>query len=93
MDAESPQHESQTRILAGLLALKWLSRWLESGRWYLFGIYCLIASAVIFYLHTRGFWSIFGMHIVFLRTVKGSFFLRKSHFAMCLRSTPIPKMP
>jgi undecaprenyl-diphosphatase len=42
-------------FIAGLLALKWLSRWLESGRWYLFGIYCLIASAAVFYLHTRGF--------------------------------------
>jgi undecaprenyl-diphosphatase len=42
-------------FLAGLVALKWLSNWLESGRWYLFGIYCLIASAAVFYLHTRGF--------------------------------------
>jgi undecaprenyl-diphosphatase len=42
-------------FLAGLLALRWLSRWLESGRWYWFGIYCLIASAVVFYLHIRGF--------------------------------------
>ena len=42
-------------FLAGLVALKWLSSWLESGRWYLFGIYCLLASAVVFYLHTRGF--------------------------------------
>ena len=41
-------------FIAGLLALRWLSRWLESGRWYLFGIYCLAASAVVFYLHTRG---------------------------------------
>jgi undecaprenyl-diphosphatase len=40
---------------AGLLALKWLSSWLESGRWYWFGIYCLVASAAVFYLHTRGF--------------------------------------
>jgi undecaprenyl-diphosphatase len=40
---------------AGLLALKWLSSWLESGRWYLFGLYCLAASAGVFYLHTRGF--------------------------------------
>src|SRR6266700_3138023 len=31
-------------FLAGLVALKWLSSWLEEGRWYLFGIYCLIAS-------------------------------------------------
>lgn len=42
-------------FLAGLIALKWLSSWLESGRWYLFGIYCLIASVGVYYLHTRGF--------------------------------------
>jgi undecaprenyl-diphosphatase len=42
-------------FLAGLLALQWLSRWLETGRWYLFGIYCLLASTVVFYLHSRGF--------------------------------------
>ena len=42
-------------FLAGLLALKWLSSWLESGRWYLFGIYCLFASGFVFYLHARGF--------------------------------------
>jgi undecaprenyl-diphosphatase len=42
-------------FVAGLAALKWLSSWLESGRWYLFGIYCLAASAGVFYLHARGF--------------------------------------
>jgi undecaprenyl-diphosphatase len=42
-------------FLAGLVALKWLSSWLENGRWYLFGIYCLVASGVVFYLHTRGY--------------------------------------
>lgn len=42
-------------FLAGLIALKWLSTWLEADRWYLFGIYCLIASAIVFYLHSRGF--------------------------------------
>jgi undecaprenyl-diphosphatase len=42
-------------FLAGLVALMWLSSWLESGKWYLFGIYCLIASAVVFYLHTQGY--------------------------------------
>jgi undecaprenyl-diphosphatase len=42
-------------FFAGLAALKWLSSWLESGRWYLFGIYCLAASAAVFYLHMRGF--------------------------------------
>jgi undecaprenyl-diphosphatase len=42
-------------FIAGLLALKWLSSWLESDRWHWFGIYCLVASAVVFWLHTRGF--------------------------------------
>jgi len=32
-------------FFAGLLALKWLSRWLERGRWKYFGFYCLIAAA------------------------------------------------
>jgi undecaprenyl-diphosphatase len=34
-------------FLAGLLALKWLSRWLEGGRWKFFGIYCLVASVAV----------------------------------------------
>ncbi len=42
-------------FLAGLLALKWLSAWLERGRWYYFGIYCLIASVVVFILHHHGY--------------------------------------
>jgi undecaprenyl-diphosphatase len=42
-------------FLAGLLALQWLSRWLETGRWYLFGVYCLAASVIVFALHARGF--------------------------------------
>ena len=42
-------------FLAGLVALRWLSSWLETGKWYLFGIYCLLASLVVFYLHTRGY--------------------------------------
>ena len=32
---------------AGMLALKWLSRWLENGKWYFFGIYCLFFSLVL----------------------------------------------
>jgi len=40
---------------AGLLALKWLSRWLEGGRWYYFGIYCLVASAAVSVLHHLGY--------------------------------------
>ena len=42
-------------FLAGLLALKWLSRWLEGGRWYLFGVYCLVAAGVVFILYCRGY--------------------------------------
>jgi undecaprenyl-diphosphatase len=40
---------------AGLLALKWLSKWLESDRWYLFGIYCLAAATAVFFLHNLGY--------------------------------------
>jgi undecaprenyl-diphosphatase len=41
--------------VAGLAALRWLSSWLEHGRWYLFGIYCLVASGVVFYLYHLGY--------------------------------------
>jgi undecaprenyl-diphosphatase len=41
-------------FIAGLLALRWLSRWLESGRWYFFGIYCLLAAIVVAYLNHTG---------------------------------------
>jgi undecaprenyl-diphosphatase len=33
---------------AGLLALRWLSRWLEQGRWQWFGFYCLAAAIAVF---------------------------------------------
>ena len=33
---------------AGLLALRWLSRWLEQDRWHLFGFYCLAAAFLVF---------------------------------------------
>jgi undecaprenyl-diphosphatase len=39
----------------GLVALKWLSRWLESGRWYFFGIYCLVASVAVMCLYHLGY--------------------------------------
>ena len=42
-------------FFAGLLALRWLSRWLEGGRWYLFGIYCLAAATVVAGLHHVGY--------------------------------------
>src|SRR5579863_362523 len=42
-------------FLAGLLALKWLSKWLESDRWYLFGIYCLAAAVAVGVLSYMGY--------------------------------------
>jgi undecaprenyl-diphosphatase len=33
---------------AGWLSLQWLSRWLEHGRWHLFGYYCLFAATAVF---------------------------------------------
>jgi undecaprenyl-diphosphatase len=38
-------------FIAGLLALQWLSRWLEGGRWKFFGFYCLFAAAGVLLLH------------------------------------------
>ncbi|MBS0463316.1 MAG: undecaprenyl-diphosphate phosphatase [Proteobacteria bacterium] len=37
-------------FLAGLLALRWLSSWLERGRWYFFGCYCLLAAGVVLWV-------------------------------------------
>jgi undecaprenyl-diphosphatase len=34
-------------FVAGLVALRWLSRWLEHGRWHFFGYYCLAASLTV----------------------------------------------
>jgi undecaprenyl-diphosphatase len=42
-------------FFAGLVALAWLSRWLEHGRWHFFGIYCLLASVLVLTLYLRGF--------------------------------------
>jgi len=42
-------------FLAGLIALEWLSRWLERGRWYWFGIYCLLASGVVAFMYHAGY--------------------------------------
>jgi undecaprenyl-diphosphatase len=42
-------------FFAGLIALKWLTKWLERGRWYLFGIYCLVAAAAVAGLHIMGY--------------------------------------
>jgi undecaprenyl-diphosphatase len=37
-------------FLAGLVALRWLSSWLEHGRWHFFGAYCLLASLVVLWV-------------------------------------------
>jgi undecaprenyl-diphosphatase len=42
-------------LIAGLAALRWLSRWLETGRWHYFGIYCLVAAAGLFGLACAGY--------------------------------------
>ncbi|CAG9295638.1 undecaprenyl-diphosphate phosphatase [Celerinatantimonas diazotrophica] len=35
-------------FLAGLAAMRWLSSWLENGRWHWFGCYCIVVSALVF---------------------------------------------
>jgi undecaprenyl-diphosphatase len=40
-------------FVAGLFALKLLSRWLEGGRWMYFGIYCLVAAAGVLVIHYK----------------------------------------
>jgi undecaprenyl-diphosphatase len=37
-------------FLAGLAALRWLSKWLEQGRWHIFGVYCLVAALVVLWI-------------------------------------------
>ncbi len=41
-------------FLAGLVALRWLSSWLENGRWAYFGIYCFIFGAVVLAIQYLG---------------------------------------
>jgi undecaprenyl-diphosphatase len=42
-------------FIAGLVALRLLSRLLERGQWWIFGIYCLAAAAGVFALYRAGF--------------------------------------
>lgn len=42
-------------FVAGVLALKWLTRWLEHGRWWVFGCYCLLAAAALLFLNRIGY--------------------------------------
>lgn len=40
-------------FIAGLFALKWLSRWLEAGRWMYFGCYCVLAAVAVYVIHLK----------------------------------------
>jgi undecaprenyl-diphosphatase len=42
-------------FFAGLVALKLLSRLLEDGKWWVFGIYCLVASGGLFVMYSYGY--------------------------------------
>ncbi len=42
-------------FLAGLVALKVLSRLLEKGQWWIFGVYCLAAAAGIYVMYLKGY--------------------------------------
>jgi undecaprenyl-diphosphatase len=42
-------------FVAGLLALKLLSSWLEKGHWAWFGYYCIAFSGFVFFLASRGY--------------------------------------
>ncbi len=42
-------------FFSGLLALRWLTRWLDRGKWHYFGYYCLCAAAVVLILHRIGY--------------------------------------
>ncbi len=41
-------------FISGILALKWLSNWMEKGRWRLFGYYCLSASLLLLIFNEAG---------------------------------------
>jgi len=40
---------------AGLVALVWLSGWLEKGKWHYFGIYCFAAAAGVGAMAAMGY--------------------------------------
>jgi undecaprenyl-diphosphatase len=42
-------------FISGLLALSWLSSWLEKGKWQVFGFYCIFVSVVVFMLQRAGY--------------------------------------
>ena len=42
-------------FVAGMLALRLLSSWLEKGHWAWFGYYCIAFSGLVFFLASRGY--------------------------------------
>jgi undecaprenyl-diphosphatase len=42
-------------FVAGMLALRLLSSWLEKGHWAWFGYYCIAFSGFVFFLASRGY--------------------------------------
>jgi undecaprenyl-diphosphatase len=42
-------------FVAGLVALKLLSKLLEKGQWWIFGVYCLAAAAGVYALYLKGY--------------------------------------
>ena len=42
-------------FIAGLIALAVLSKLLERGRWWIFGVYCLLASGGVLWMHYAGY--------------------------------------
>lgn len=42
-------------FVGGLIALAILSKLLERGRWWIFGIYCFVAAGAVFWMHHVGF--------------------------------------
>jgi undecaprenyl-diphosphatase len=42
-------------FVAGILALRLLSSWLEKGHWSWFGYYCIAFSLFVFFLASRGY--------------------------------------
>jgi undecaprenyl-diphosphatase len=42
-------------FVAGLIALALLSKLLERGRWWIFGVYCLVASGAVLWMYHAGY--------------------------------------
>lgn len=42
-------------FIAGLVALKVLSKVLTNGAWWIFGVYCLMAAGVVYYMAANGY--------------------------------------